>query len=191
MRKIQGCEVVFTLPLIREGFLADLEDEQKDFVRSCCPIWSKYLSDVVRPWQRSSGLFRKLGVRVHEFVSFDDFAAVVNGSMSAVVVLVAHWSEGSVEFANGLVPYGRVASSLPDQWRGILDLCVCHPVELVKEIKAQRSYCLVRFSNRRASLAIWLKIYEAIFLAMAREDIDFLDAVERVTVAFRDERETK
>jgi len=178
------CAVAFAPSLTRDEFMAELYASNKDFARTCCPIWSKYRSDVIKPWARSSRRFRALGVQVVLPATFQAFSEAFKPCRE-VVVLVAHWGDSCVEFSDGTVPYHRVAEAIPPGWRGILDLCVCHPDGLAKELKAKNSTCIVRYSNRRASLDLWLKVYEGFFTTMVQCEIDYLDAVERFTVALR------
>lgn len=81
------------------------------------------------------------------------------------MILFAHWSDadGTVELADGLVSCEQIVRVVPKDFTNIMDLCVCHPRELVVLLKQKCPDCLVKLTETEASPLFWIYMYEAMF----------------------------
>jgi len=157
----------------------------RDFVRSCCPLWGKYLNDVIEPFQEVIPQIRRWGVEVIPKVTLSDWEAAF-GSRRRVVTLFAHFTGESVEFYDGLVPIADVIRKVPSDFDGIVDLCMCLPEQLVKSLKAERPRCLVRFSNKPLTPSLWFYFYLVLYKVLVSENIGYLDALEKTINQFNE-----
>ena len=97
---------------------------------------------------------------------------------SSVTILFAHWSEtdGTVELADGVVSCEEIVRVVPDGFTNIIDLCVCHPTQLVILLKQKCPDCLVKYTNTKASPLAWIYVYQATFKILTTQP-DYFQAV--------------
>jgi hypothetical protein len=102
------------------------------------------------------------------------------------VILFAHWTEaGAVELADGPAAHDKVLTAIPESFRGILDLCVCHPLPLVKAVREQRPDVVVKFTHLRAVPAYWLQLYRVVFSLLDRSAGSYTQALVNAVQALR------
>ena len=71
---------------------------------------------------------------------------------------------------------------IPGEFRGIIDLRVCHSIRLVESIKAARR-CVVLYSRSTATPVDWLYFYLVLFKLLRSETMDYFQAVETTIAA--------
>ena len=81
------------------------------------------------------------------------------------MILFAHWRDVDerIELADGLVSPEAIVQVVPSDFKGIMDLCVCHPRALVFGIKQKCPDSLVKSTDKDAAPLWWLYLYEAMF----------------------------
>jgi hypothetical protein len=99
------------------------------------------------------------------------------------VVLFSHWYEDAVEFSDAFEPISAIVTAISPAYSGILDLCVCHPVSLVKELRIHRPDCLVKYLPTEAAPHYWLYFYRILFSRLQSQDLTYLAAIEEVVCA--------
>jgi hypothetical protein len=117
--------------------------------------------------------------------SLGEFAAVLTQPFD-VVVLFSHWREDAVEFGSGLERTSAILTAIPPTYSCILDLCVCHPVSLVNELRIHRPDCLVKYLPAEVSPHYWLYFYRILFSQLQSRDLNYLTAIEQVASAILD-----
>ena len=181
--KPADCVIGACIPTTRREFVRDIDDPAKEFVPKLCPVWFKYEEEVVHPFERVRGPLTAWGVQVVPGVTLKSFGELFRLRRS-VVILFAHWSDDRVEFADGLKPIDRVIEAVPEEFGGILDLCVCHPEALATGMRVRRPNCLVKRTVRQAVPKVWLYFYLALFGYLKDTDDFYMAALEAVTKEF-------
>jgi hypothetical protein len=117
-------------------------------------------------------------------VSLKDFGKLLYEGQHSVVILFSHWRGEAVEFADGLAQAPAVICEVPNSFRGILDLCVCHPDSLAIQLGEKWPDSVVKFTGVETTPALWLYIYLFVMKILNEENTTYLDALERVINVF-------
>lgn len=183
--KPRDCVIAFGIPTTREAFSrALLTPQGRDFVPNCCPDWQDYYFQIGSYVDRIVPSVEALGATVVRDLPLKGFGELLRGGRHSVVILFSHWCGEAVEFADGLAPVASVVREAPDSFRGILDLCVCHPDSLAAQLGDKWPHSVVRFTGVEATPAVWLYIYLFVMRTLSREETTYLDAIERAAREF-------
>lgn len=165
------------------------QNQHRDYIPNLAGAWPKYVYDFLLHYRRAKVGIERNGGRIVEQLTFDKFPSLF--SSARIVILFAHWreksgfaGEGEVEFYDGLVPVNSVANAIPEDFSGVLDLCVCHPVNLVWRVCQWRSQCLVKFSERKVQPRYWIYFYEVLFRILLETEMSYAQALELAAAAF-------
>ena len=106
-------------------------------------------------------------------------------SLPAVVTIVGHWDHSDqVELHDGLHPWQAIARICPDDFSGIIDLCVCHPEPLVRHLKSTQCGLVRHKVGGPSNPVVWLGLYLVIATLIkdggAAFDEAMCDAVSRI-----------
>jgi len=174
----QECVIAFAIPTSDETFKNHLR-LKRDFA-SMYRNPGRYREHVARVYQSVEPAFRKLGVQVREEVTLQQFGQLFSGEFD-VVILFAHWRRGAVEFDEGFADVSSIVAEIPCDFNGLLDLCVCHPKELVIGLAQERLNLLTKFlDTKQATPRFWLYFYLALFTHLRDKDLTYLRGVEDV-----------
>jgi hypothetical protein len=176
------CTLCIGLPLDATSFTEAQSDPNRDFAAQFYGGWPQYEVQVCNDIARLRSQLSSLGCTVLAELRLDDFSRVMRSGCSQVIILFSHWTNESIEFFDGLMPYSQVLSAIPEDFDGILDLCVCHPVVFVDAIVRARPGCLVRFLPREADPGFWCVYYVALMRMMSQGRITYTQAMERLTL---------
>jgi hypothetical protein len=174
--------MVMGIPHTEEGFRRAEERKDASFANRFLGGWSQYYAQFVRDLEGMEPFLYRLGVAILHEASLGEFSDVLTQPYD-VVVLFSHWHDDSVEFSGGLESTGAIISAMPPTYSGILDLCVCHPVPLVKDLRMHRPDCLVKYLPTEASPHYWLSFYRILFHQLQSRDLTYLAAIEEVACA--------
>jgi hypothetical protein len=177
--------MVMGIPNTRCGFRRAQERKDASFANGFVGGWPQYYAQFVRDLEAVESPLRNFGVTILHEATLADFAAALTQHFD-VVLLFSHWHDDAVEFSEGLEPIATIISSIPPTYSGILDLCVCHPLSLVKELRIQRPKCLVKYLPTEASPHYWLSFYQILFNQLQSRDLTYLLAIEEVACAILD-----
>jgi hypothetical protein len=180
---IERCRVMFAVPLDAAAFRADLESEDRDFVRSCCPEWPLYRREVIEPAMKVIGDARRFGAGVSTAATIDDWGAMF-GEPLDVVVLVAHWLGDTVEFRDGMHSVGAVIGRIPAAFDGAIDLCVCHPEALAIALRDLFPRSVTHYASAAADPRVFFPYLRALLWRLSRGDCSYLTASSEVVTAF-------
>jgi len=183
--KPANCALAVGLPTSREGFDKALQTETADLAKRFLGGWEQYYSQFAIDFEKIEPQFRNWGVTVVRDASLSDFADLF-GRPFDVVILFSHWCADAVEFRGGLSGASAVAAAIPLPFSGILDLCVCHPDALARELRIHRPHCLVKHIPGEAAPRYWLYFYRTLFSQLRTRDLTYLPAIEDVAGAFLD-----
>lgn len=178
----QQCVLAVGIPSSRGAFLRHLEErERHHFVPAVCPAWPAY-HRIVRNLETGLTAVRALGVCVRQDLTLAEFHRCF--ADATVVILFSHWAAGRVEFDDGLASIDDVVAAVPRDYSGVVDLCVCHPAELVLQLRRCRQKCLVKASRSAARVSYWLQFYIVLFTLLRSRRLVYNDAVEAVARRF-------
>ncbi len=122
----------------------------------------------------------RLGVRVEREVSLERFGRLLDERADSAVILFSHWHADQVEFADGLQSVSKVVDAVPTTFQGIFDLSVCHPINLVVRLRAERPYiAMIRFTSVSTTPRLWLLFYLALFKTLAENQSSYVEALDQ------------
>lgn len=133
-------------------------------------IYQATLDKTIRDHQLNIPIIRR--ARLEDF--HDQFI-----EKDRIIVLFSHWEKDQIEFSDGMHPYQAVAAAIPDDYHGIIDLCVCHPHGLPEVIKARSPNCFVRYTSTRSTVGYWLLYYTIFLKILVDTPCTYADAISR------------
>ena len=101
-----------------------------------------------------------------------------------VVILFAHWCGDAVELFGGFADPDTFLQRVPNEFSGLIDLCVCHPPELVRALRSSRPNCLIKFITKEATPGFWLYFYLALFKHLQDDNDTYLGGLEKAVKIF-------
>ncbi len=179
----RDCAIAFGIPTSFDLYINARECQTSDLVCNLFPKWEKYCYDFVKPFEAVIPYLNRTGVEILEGATTNSFSSLF--LHYKVVILFTHWKGQTVEFTDGMKQIEEVVDAIPVDFSGIIDLCVCHPVSLVRQIRSNRPYCLIRFQHNKARPAYWLYFYRLIFDLLANNYTNYLDAFEAAVNSLR------
>jgi len=183
--KPPNCVLALGIPTTREGFRMAQQSESADFAKRFLGGWAQYHAQFLVDLEAVEPMLRKWGVTVVHEATLADFASVLAKPFD-VVILFSHWRADAVEFRGGLESTGALLGVIPPTFSGILDLCVCHPLSLVRELDIHRPKCIVKHLPTEAAPHYWIYFYRTLFSHLRSRDMSYLVAIEEVACAFLD-----
>jgi hypothetical protein len=181
--KPTDCAIGFGIPLNEAGFMRSSANPHSDFVKRFLGGWPHYRAALVCDLEDVLPILMSWGVTIISELTLDSFRSVCH--QATIVTIFSHWRRDSVEFSDGLHPFLEVADAIPNDFVGVIDLCVCHPQRLVDAIAARRPRCLVRYIPVEANASYWLYFYRTLFACLRAQDQTYLRCLEAVIAAFR------
>ncbi len=170
------CALGVCIPLTPTDFHADWNDViRKDFARhvgravaseTAAETWNTFYAEHANRVSEAVERVQGLGVAIYPRLTLEQFPDVF--LEHKVVTLIAHWRAPTheIEFADGFHEGVAVARTVPQSYRGVLDLTVCNSdklCELVKEYS--RCTCIANFME--ADLLVRLAMYEKVISLLA------------------------
>jgi hypothetical protein len=175
------CALAFAFPLGRARFEADRQPGgDKEFALRF-RAYSDYYDQIVRPYERTvRPALEPLGVHIATDVTLPQFRRLFDDGAPAVVILFAHWRDETdqVELADGMVGAEALALAVPEQFDGIVDLCVCHPRALARALEARRPGCLVKRIDVEATPILWMSFYVLLLRALGARGLTYFQGLE-------------
>lgn len=129
-----------------------------------------------RPVRDSLCLLKKLGCAVSR-CSLNKLGDSITGA--EVITLIGHWNKHDhLELADGLHDWRIVVNAIPEDYSGVIDLCVCHPEPMVRYLDVHRKKALVKYKSLEPSqIVLWLGIYGVMAAQMKEHPLSFTDAL--------------
>jgi hypothetical protein len=172
----------FGIPTSRESFLEWEADPERDFIRRFLGGWPQYHHLFVSIFDRVAPALREWKVTIIEGLDLANLRMSFSGHFE-VIILFAHWRGDAVELFGGFADPDIFLQVVPHHFSGLLDLCVCHPPELVKALRSERPRCLVKFLTTEATPGFWLYFYLTLFKYLQDNNDTYLGGLEN-TVKF-------
>jgi hypothetical protein len=177
------CLLGFAIPTARERFMRDLASGDDMRFAPSFDSWTRYRYEVVRHLDTLRPALEATGTAVVEDFSLEALEGAFSLRRKSIVVLLSHWCGDRVEFAGGMASADDVVDRVPEDFAGIIDLCVCSVPGLVTALKTRRR-CLVRYGEEKATPEHWLYFYLVLFKCLSAGRDTYLTAYERVTREF-------
>jgi hypothetical protein len=173
------CAWVIGLPVTKEDFYASQEKSTSEYTKRFWH-WPEYCREFLDDYEPLRKVLVSLRVQIIENASIGDFTAVWHREVDAVV-LFSHWAEDGIEFRDGKVTSSVIASSIPPMAVATLDLCVCHPQDLVLILEDSHPFLIKKAVWVLADPKYWCMFYTALFKHLADNDGSYPDAVDKIT----------
>ncbi|HWM91273.1 MAG TPA: hypothetical protein VN493_10940 [Thermoanaerobaculia bacterium] len=172
----EDCVLGFGIPTSQEGFRASWRrGSPQSFARSFRGT-AAYHAQVIAPFRRLESQFRKLGAHLVPDLTLGQYASLFQDRRTHAVILFSHWGGDFIEFRDGPVGIDAFIQAIPADFAVILDLCVCHPVDLISPLRASRPYCLIPYIGTRATPVYWLYFYRDLFRCLRNGSRSYLSA---------------
>ncbi len=192
----ENCVLGFGIPTSEADYLASRELGGPRFAKNFSSPTGRlrYLDEVIRPYRRVVPGMERLGVRVLRRLTLSDFGAQFEDRGIHAVVLFSHWGRAgdagdAVEFHDGFAPTRKIVDRVPRQTDKVIDLCVCHPDSLGRELEATRPRSTVRLNpggdGDRGGLTpdLWLGFYAQLFRHLHGSSTGYVEAHKRLILA--------
>ena len=124
------------------------------------------------------------GLNIDYKFSFERFKELL-GQDVQVIILFSHWIDNSIEFLDCLVTIEQFVEAVPENYTGIIDLCVCHPKPLVYALRKKYPNNIVRFTDTVSTPSHWLVFYEVLFTYFYHNNSSYLDGINTVVAEFK------
>lgn len=161
--KPSDCVLAFGIPTCESEFWDAQNDSLgRDFLKN--KIWEKYDFQFVKYLNKVEPRLVKLGLKIVHKLTLQDFGKLFRDSSNKVIILFSHWKDNTVEFFDGMATEDEIISVIPNDFDGIIDLCVCHPNNLPIRIRNHLPpTSLIRYTNVKNTPVIWLYFYWSVF----------------------------
>ena len=184
--KPSDCALLIGIPTSKETFY---NNPNSDYIKNFS--WPKYQHDIIIPIYKFEKLIRQLGIKVIHKLTYSSFGKIFKDEKIDVFILFSHWKNKRIEFYNDFVPIDKIVNKIPNEFTGILDLCVCHPRELIKELRRKKPNCTLRsidsIHQKEAEVtpSVWLTFYLALFKILEEKEITYIMAIHEVLEIYR------
>lgn len=177
-----NCVVAVGLPSSQASFDHSAEASADAYASQFIGGWAQYRVQWMQPLEHFSRVFRSLGVVFLPDVTLESLAESFADPAVSAIVLVSHWGDSAIELANGFVSVDQVVEIVPIDFKGVFDLCVCHPNGLATELGRHRPNCLVRFTPKSVRPLWWLAYFEGFFQMLSTGKLNYLQAFEALNL---------
>lgn len=185
--QVETCVFALGVPTTKAGFHACAKQKPGSIAAGGEFGWKNYENQVVQPLARMEKTYNRFHVDVKRDLTLNEFGDLFDESRYSVVVLFTHWGRDVVEFADGMASIADTAERVPEDFAGILDLCVCHPTALVDRLQKRCPNTVIKFldgipaaATGRMTAEYWLNFYALLFEAMRQDRLSYLRALEKV-----------
>jgi hypothetical protein len=185
-----GCRIAIGIPSTTAE-LADCIAKPcgRDLLGSGRLTVQQYSRQIMEPLARMAPLWTRLGAKVHASATLATLSEVFGDRSAKTLLLVSHWKESpapAIELFDGMVPIGHVVATLPTDFDGVVDLCICQSLDLAKRIKSRCPRATVKWVNVEATPTVWFQVYTLTFRLMSERQLDYLNALNLTLRSFED-----
>jgi hypothetical protein len=173
----QDWHILVGLPTtVEEWKKCTLDPSKFDYFRQAHGSQKAFESRFGQPPRRLLRQLKRLGCSVCQ-CSLDNLSAMFNGAKA--VTLIAHWDQQDrIELFDGLHDWQSLVAVIPKDYGGIIDLCVCHPLPMVRYLDVYHRRALVKCKlEGQSDIVLWLGVYCVMAAKMAKQPTKFTDAL--------------
>lgn len=134
---------------------------------------AKYNYDIIVPINNFMKIITAWGVITIFDLNSYNFANLFRKNGFKVIILFSHWEDDFVEFSNGLIAIDEICNSIPEQFNGTLDFCICHPEKLIKKIIQTKPDIDFRYTNEQVTPKFWIDFYTALFSILRVKNVTY------------------
>ena len=146
-----------------------------------------YTRQVLAPLARQLPVWRTYGARIYPAATLGVLSEALRDGPTASLLLISHWRASTppaIELFDGMINVDNVASALPVEFEGVIDLCICQSIELAKLIKSRCPEATVKWVNVDATPAVWFHIQTLALRLMHDQQVDYLSALDQAQRIF-------
>lgn len=175
--KPENCVLTFGIPVTKKDFINDQSHPNKYFAKRFHNLWAKYNSQFVSYLNEVRHDLENSGATILYNLTLNHFAQLFSDSKFDVIILFSHWEETGVEFFDGFASVQSIMKVIPEEFSGIIDLSICHPVPLTNAIRRGKPNCVVKYTHNNAIPFLWLYFYRDLFRYLNKKDTTYMNAV--------------
>jgi hypothetical protein len=158
----QNCVLAFGVPTDQNDFAASLANSGREYAKHYLGGWPQYERNFVSQVVSHCQIYTQLGVRVVFGLTSSGLKRLFE--QGSVISLFTHWTAEGIELCDGILSIPLLVEAIPPDFSGVLDLCICHPDDLVKVILRDRPRCSVRYVGYRSvDPLFWLEFYSGLY----------------------------
>ena len=179
--KPSNCVFAFGIPTTKDDFYHDYWNSSngKDFISGSQITWNKYNYEIVSFIEDFEKTVKAIGLNIKHQLTLQEFGSLFLLTDIYAIVLFSHWKDDQVEFFDGLKSIDSILEVIPNNYYGVIDLSVCHPVNLALAIRKEKGIDnIIRYSLKASTPAYWLSFYKGFFRLLYEEDLNYLTAFE-------------
>jgi hypothetical protein len=180
-----NCLMAFGVPTTMEEFESDLALGRNDFARQIGDPRT-FKTAFLKDFRTTTSTMRKLGLYVKQNATVQALADAFTLGFP-VTILYSHWNltTGCIELRDGLQSPQTITEIVPRSYSGLIDLTVCTPPALAKQLFRAREELYVMWNENELDARFWLWFYVALFKLLSENEMTYLDGFEKVTSDFR------
>lgn len=172
----KNCVIAIGVPMTIHAFNRAVLARNEGYASQFIGGWDQYYLQWVMPVSGFALTCQSMGVELLNELTATSLRERLSLPGVEALVLLSHWSENSVEFSDGFLSTDEFVSSIPEDYSGVLDLCVCHPCALISLMIAKRPNCTVRYTPQKVRPRFWLYYYEGLFRLLSAEKYSYIEA---------------
>jgi hypothetical protein len=184
----QDCVLGIGVPTSAERFLAS---RFPGCFASSFSGLPRYETEMLEPFRRIGGQIQQLGARVVTDLELDEYGDLFRDGRTHAVILLSHWGDRFIEFHDGLADVGAIIQTIPKDFAGIIDLCVCHPKELVPCLRATHRDSVIHYIAANATPVLWLSFYRDLLRLLRPGTRTYMAAALELKEAYFETREAR
>jgi len=173
----ENCIIGFGIPTSEAAYLQSREAAEERFARRY-QAYAAYEYQVIEPYNRLAPRLRRLGVKIIPDLTLAQFKRCFAEASVHAVILFSHWNDEAIEFHDGYAAVPEIVESVPYEYTGVVDLCVCHPESLIPELRRRRPNCCIHHIRATATPLFWLNFYAAVFHYLRRAHKRYLEVLD-------------
>ena len=151
------------LPETEDAFLRTMATPESYSAQFTLGGWPRYVHQWVRPLKRFTSRVRQFGVDTVCEASLYGIGSCVALKPYSSILLISHWTSDGIELSDGFARPSDICDQLPLEFTGIVDLCICHPIDLFHQMRTSRPLCNIRYTPQKVRPEYWLIFYESLF----------------------------
>jgi hypothetical protein len=187
----EDCVLGFGIPTSAERFLASRLHGFSGCFASDFSGLSDYEAQVLEPFRRIGAQIRQLGARVVSDLTLDQYGALFRDGRTHAVTLVSHWGKTFIEFHDGPARVNEIVQTIPSDFAGIIDLCVCHPEKLLPCLRATHLDSVIHYIATKATLFFWLCFYRDLLRLLRPGTRTYMEAAMELKDAYFEARKAR
>ena len=176
--------VAFAIPTTRQEFIDGQSRNDKQFAKRYRNSWERYCRQVIKPLDILVETIEHCGCNKIDHLTLGEFGRLCSCEQYKVIIVFAHGTEKSAEFADGMASIPDIVKQIPPDLEVFLHFAACNSASLATEIKRHTPNCRITFHSKRIDPAFWIIFYNALIEYLYCNNSTYPDAFDLVRKHF-------